>query len=122
MEAKTNLQICSSHWTRCLSRTRQLAAIQQQMTAEITSLWQTEEVRRQAPSVFDEIQMGLDYSRVLLETMPGLYDFMAQEVLTNMGCSCRIALPAADLEFGSWIGGDQDGNPHVNPECTEIAL
>ena len=98
------------------------AAIQQQITAEITSLWQTEEVRRKAPSVFDEIYMGLDYSRVLLETMPGLYDFMAQAVRTTWDVPVESRSLPRMLEFGSWIGGDRDGNPHVTPECTEIAL
>src|SRR5262245_35041353 len=42
--------------------------IQQEMTAEITGWWQSDEVRRAAPTVFDEIEMGLDYSTVLFET------------------------------------------------------
>src|SRR5262249_43316361 len=49
------------------------------LTAEITGLWQTDEVRRQQPTVGDEIRMGLDYYRIsLMPTIPRLYDEMAQ--------------------------------------------
>jgi phosphoenolpyruvate carboxylase len=98
------------------------ASIQQQIAAEITSLWQTEEVRRHAPSVFDEIHMGLDYSQVLIESVPGLYDFMAQAIRTTWNVPVESHSLPRMLEFGSWIGGDRDGNPHVTPECTETAL
>jgi phosphoenolpyruvate carboxylase len=96
--------------------------IQQKIAAEIAALWQTEEVRRKPPSVSDEIHMGLDYSRVLMETVPGLYDIMAQALGETWKTPVEsIALPRM-LEFGSWIGGDRDGNPHVTPESTEAAL
>src|SRR5215470_8794439 len=98
------------------------ASIQQQITAEITSLWQTEEVRRKAPSVFDEIYMGLDYSHILIESVPGLYDFMAEAIQTTWNIPFESQSLPRMLEFGSWIGGDRDGNPHVTPETTETAL
>jgi phosphoenolpyruvate carboxylase len=48
---------------------------EQAIIAEITSLWQTDEVRRRHPTVRDEIRMGLDYyPSVLFETLPALYD------------------------------------------------
>ena len=98
------------------------AEIQEQIGAVITSLWQTEEVRRKPPSVFDEIYMGLDYSRILLETVPGLYDIMSGDIRRTWD----VPMPPPELprmlQFGSWIGGDRDGNPHVTPECTETAL
>jgi phosphoenolpyruvate carboxylase len=96
--------------------------IQLKIAAEITALWQTEEVRHKAPAVSDEIHMGLDYSRILMETVPGLYDVMAQALGETWRVSVdSIGLPRM-LEFGSWIGGDRDGNPHVTPESTEEAL
>jgi len=96
--------------------------IQQQMTAEITSWWQSDEVRRAAPTVFDEIQMGLDYSSVLLETIPELYQEMSDSLEAVYGVhSPPISLPGV-VELGSWIGGDYDGNPNVTPEATEYAL
>ncbi|HEY2382656.1 MAG TPA: phosphoenolpyruvate carboxylase [Terriglobia bacterium] len=98
------------------------AEIQEQIAAAITALWQTEEVRRNPPSVFDEIDMGLDYSRVLLETVPGLYDVLAQDIRDIWAAPLESPELPRMLQFGSWIGGDRDGNPHVTPECTERAL
>src|SRR5262245_8197174 len=87
--------------------------IQQQITAEITALWQTNEVRREAPTVLDEIQMGLDYSPVLFETVPQLYDEVVAAIDEVYGARLdAVALPRL-VEFGSWIGGDRDGNPAV---------
>ena len=56
---------------------------EQAIIAEITALWQTDEVRRRQPTVRDEIRMGLDYyPSVLFETLPALYDELADNVLT----------------------------------------
>jgi phosphoenolpyruvate carboxylase len=98
------------------------ANIQQEIAAEITSLWQTDEVRHKPPSVFDEIYMGLDYSQVLIDTVPGLYDAMSQAIRETWNTSVETHELPHLLQFGSWIGGDRDGNPFVTPECTETAL
>jgi phosphoenolpyruvate carboxylase len=96
--------------------------IQQEMTTEITSWWQSDEVRRTAPTVFDEIQMGLDYSRVLFETIPELYQEIVDSLRQVYGDqSQEVSLPCV-VELGSWIGGDYDGNPNVTSEATEYAL
>src|SRR5581483_6276623 len=97
------------------------AEIQEQLSAAITELWQTEEVRRKPPSVFDEIHMGLDYSRILLETVPGLYGVMSRAIAETWHVPVETHYLPRLLQFGSWIGGDRDGNPHVTPECTEMA-
>ena len=91
--------------------------------AEITALWQTDEVRRRRPTVRDEIRMGLDYyPSVLFDTLPALYDELADDFREAYGEDLPAnALPRV-LRFGSWIGGDRDGNPSVTPECTRDAL
>ena len=96
---------------------------EQAILAEITALWQTDEVRRRRPTVRDEIRMGLDYyPSVLFETLPGLYDQLADDFREAYGEELPAnALPRL-LRFGSWIGGDRDGNPLVTPECTRDAL
>src|SRR6201997_3490838 len=81
-----------------------------QILAEITALWQTDEVRLKKPTVRDEIHMGLDYfPMVLFETMRRLYDELEDSV-TNVYARSpgEAALPEL-LDFGSWIGGDRDG-------------
>jgi len=96
--------------------------IQREMMAEITAWWETDEVRRTAPTVFDEIEMGLDYSEVLFETIPVLYEEIDASLDSIYGIDAhRSSLPSM-VEFGSWIGGDFDGNPNVSPEATEYAL
>jgi phosphoenolpyruvate carboxylase len=93
------------------------------IAAEIAGLWQTDEVRRHRPTVQDEIKMGLDYyPGVLLETLPSVYEELAE----NFRDAYRTEMWAHQLpclfRFGSWIGGDRDGNPYVTPESTRDAL
>src|SRR6185436_3335565 len=85
---------------------------EQAILTEITALWQTDEVRRRRPSVKDEIKMGLDYyPTVLFDTLPNVYEGLAEDFRDAYGGE----LSAHDLpqlvRFGSWIGGDRDGNP-----------
>jgi phosphoenolpyruvate carboxylase len=96
---------------------------EQAIIAEITALWQTDEVRRRQPTVRDEIRMGLDYyPSVLFATVPVLYDDFADDFFETYGEELPAnALPLV-LRFGSWIGGDRDGNPLVTAECTRDAL
>src|ERR1041385_4561157 len=96
---------------------------EQAIIAEITALWETDEVRRRQPRVRDEIRMGLDYyPSVLFETLPALYDELADDFREAFGEELAAnALPRV-LRFGSWIGGDRDGNPLVTPACTRDAL
>ena len=96
---------------------------EQAIIAEITALWQTDEVRRRRPTVTDEIRMGLDYyPSVLFETLPGVYEELADGFREAYGADVPAnALPRV-LRFGSWIGGDRDGNPLVMPACTRDAL
>ncbi len=91
--------------------------------AEITALWQTDEVRHTKPTVDDEIRMGLRYFPLsLFETLPRIYGEMAESIREVYG----VVLDAAELpnllSFGSWIGGDRDGNPLVKPECVKDAV
>jgi phosphoenolpyruvate carboxylase len=67
--------------------------------------------------------MGLDYyPSVLFETLPALYDQLADDFREAYAHELSAnALPRV-LRFGSWIGGDRDGNPLVTPECTRDAL
>jgi phosphoenolpyruvate carboxylase len=80
---------------------------------EITVLWQTDEVRPQRPRVVDEIRQGLWFFEQSLLTA-------AEELLA----AYRMAIPGAPLplSFGSWIGGDMDGNPNAGPDTIREAL
>jgi phosphoenolpyruvate carboxylase len=100
-----------------------LARLEQLVLAEITSLWQTDEVRSRRPTVYDEIKMGLDYYDVsIFETLPGLYREISEALEAAYGLEIEAhALPQV-LNFGSWIGGDRDGNPYVTPQVTRDAI
>ena len=93
--------------------------IEIEMLAEITAWWQSDEVRRSAPTVRDEIQMGLDYCGVLFQTIPELHAEIFQSIESVYGAHDRVTALPRLVEFGSWIGGDADGNPNVTPESTE---
>ena len=94
---------------------------EQQILAEITALWQTDEVRLKRPTVNDEIHMGLDYfPMILFDTVPRLYAEL-EDSLREIYPEGAKNLPDM-LHFGSWIGGDRDGNPFVTAESTRTAL
>jgi phosphoenolpyruvate carboxylase len=93
------------------------------IAAEVTSLWQTDEVRRHQPTVTDEIRMGLDYYKIsLLDSVPRVYEEMAESFREVYGSAITSRELRPVIRFGSWIGGDRDGNPHVTPGCTADAL
>jgi len=100
-----------------------LARLEELVLAEITGLWQTDEVRSRRPTVFDEAKMGLDYYDVsIFETLPELYREISEALRSAYGLEIEpLDLPLV-LRFGSWIGGDRDGNPFVTPEVTRSAL
>jgi phosphoenolpyruvate carboxylase len=100
-----------------------LARLEELVLAEITSLWQTDEVRSRRPTVYDEIKMGLDYYDVsIFETLPSLYREIGEAIHESYGVEIdTLALPQV-LEFGSWIGGDRDGNPFVTPQVTRDSI
>jgi phosphoenolpyruvate carboxylase len=99
------------------------AEIEGKIAAEITGLWQSDEVRRRTPTVRDEIKMGLDYYRTsLFRSVPDVYEEIVAALNHEYDSTLSpIALPKV-FAFGSWIGGDRDGNPFVTPDSTEEAL
>ena len=93
--------------------------------AEITALWQTDEVRLKKPTVRDEIHMGLDYFPIVLfETLPRLFSELEESLSDVYGGDAELSQPLSfgSLSFGSWIGGDRDGNPFVTVASTREAL
>jgi phosphoenolpyruvate carboxylase len=97
--------------------------LEELVLAEITGLWQTDEVRSRRPTVYDEVKMGLDYYDVsIFETLPELYREISAALMAAYDLEIEpLELPLV-LRFGSWIGGDRDGNPFVTPEVTRAAL
>ncbi|MNX15390.1 Phosphoenolpyruvate carboxylase [compost metagenome] len=98
-------------------RERIEAAIQETLTA----LWQSDEVRHRRPSVYDEQDAALFYFREsLLNAIPRLYEELDHEFTATFGQP--LGEPPMLVSFGTWIGGDRDGNPFVTPETTREAM
>jgi len=99
---------------------KEARAITQGLLEEITALWQTDELRSTRPTVQDEVEQGLYYlSSVLYDALPDVSLAFRREVERVYGRS----LPLLGLvQFGSWIGGDKDGNPNVTDESLRWAL
>jgi phosphoenolpyruvate carboxylase len=91
--------------------------------AEVTSLWQTDEVLLAKPTVDDEIRMGLRYFRLsLFDAIPRIYAEVAESFRDIYGLEFDDDDVPNVVQFGSWIGGDRDGNPLVKPESICHAL
>ena len=84
---------------------------------EVMSAWGTEEVRPERPSVLDEVRAGLVvFEQSLWHAVPRYL----REVDRALHVATARGLPdgVSPIRFGSWIGGDRDGNPNVTPEAT----
>jgi len=94
-----------------------------QKTAEtIDLLWSSDEVRTRKPLVYDEINNGLHYFNASLFTaIPKVYRNTKDAIVEVYPELTDYPLPAF-VSFGSWIGGDRDGNPFVTYETTEMAV
>ena len=101
---------------------------EQEIIAEIATLWQTRELVTQKPTVLDEVKSALYYfRRSLLETVPrlmlelegALERYYGQEGDADSANKAKPLPPV--IKFRSWIGGDRDGNPFVTPEVMEEA-
>ena len=102
---------------------REAFECEKEILAEITSLWQTDEVRVAKPTVLDEVHMGLGYFPMgLFDVLPRLYEEIKSSFHQVFGLALTVEELPVVLQFGSWIGGDRDGNPHVTVETTRAAL
>ena len=98
-------------------------ALEAAILTEITALWETDEVRVQKPLVADEIRMGLDhYPMSIFESLPRIYAEIRDAFENVYGLRIPVDQLPQPLSFGSWIGGDRDGNPFVTVESTREAL
>jgi len=92
---------------------------QQQLEGTIDLLWRTDAVRRVRPQPIDEVKMGIYYlDEILFDALPDLYSEF-EELLQQSYPG--VTVPSF-LRLGSWIGGDQDGNPYVSATTMHTAL
>ena len=87
----------------------------------IAELWGSNEVRAVQPTVIDELQAGLIHFRsTIVNTIPAIYRDL-EEALAETWPDEFIPVPPF-LTFGTWVGGDRDGNPNVTPNLTHEAM
>ena len=86
----------------------------------LTATWQTADAPPQRPTVSDEVDhIGFYLHSVLFRALPVFYEAFAEAVETVYGEA--IDLPPL-LRFGTWVGGDMDGNPNVGADTIRAAL
>ncbi len=90
------------------------------LLATVQELWGSDELRAIALTVIDEVRGGLIHFATLWETVPRIYRDL-EEAIAEAYPGAEITVPPI-LSFGSWIGGDRDGNPYVTPATTVQAL
>jgi len=89
--------------------------------ATVQELWGSDELRTISPTVLDEVRGGLvHFTRAIVDVVPIIYRDL-DRALRNAYPDADIAVPPL-LRFGSWMGGDRDGNPFVTPEMTVQTL
>ena len=93
----------------------------EKLESEILILWKTDEVRLKKPTVIDEVENGLYYFRTsLFKAVPQIYSDLEKAVsrtYKDNHVTKKIVVPSF-IRFGSWIGGDRDGNPFVTSDVT----
>ncbi|MGH2558458.1 MAG: phosphoenolpyruvate carboxylase [Thermomicrobiales bacterium] len=100
---------------------REYERIRTRLASTIAELWSSNEVRAVQPSVLDEVRAGLVYFRsTLFDVVPLIYRDL-EEAAAAVYPGAELTMPSF-LTFGSWIGGDRDGNPNVTPAVTVETL
>ena len=98
-----------------------LKILDKKLFDELTIIWNTDELKRFKPSPFDEARWGLAVIEdSLWDTIPKVYRRLNSIFIQNMD----KGLPKNfnPIEFGSWMGGDRDGNPNVTAEVTRKVI
>jgi phosphoenolpyruvate carboxylase len=114
--------ICDSLYSPTLGVNDQ-RELETQLAAEIQVMWRTDELRTAKLEVHDEVRNGLYYVREsLFEAVPRAYLFFEKALRKHYGVNAEgvapISVPSF-IRYGSWIGGDRDGNPFVTADVTE---
>ena len=103
------------------SHPSKLLRLNKQLSDEFTIIWNTDDLKRTKPSPYDEARWGLAIIEdSLWDTIPKVYRRLNSIFLKNM----NKALPKNfnPIQFGSWMGGDRDGNPNVTSKVTQEVI
>lgn len=88
------------------------------LVREITAIWQTDELRRHKPTPVDEARAGLNIvEQSLWKAIPHYLRRVSSALKKHTGRP--LPLTCTPIKFGSWMGGDRDGNPNVTAKVTK---
>ena len=91
--------------------------IDETLRREITAMWETDEIRPQRPTPVEEATSGLlVFEQALWHAVPQYLRMLDRALVEFTGEG--LPLEAAPIRFGSWMGGDRDGNPTVTADVT----
>ncbi|KIL37999.1 phosphoenolpyruvate carboxylase [Gordoniibacillus kamchatkensis] len=100
---------------------REREKLREKLVSEVLTLWQTDELRGRKPTVIDEVRNGMYYfDETLFDVLPEVY-YELERCLAKYYPGETWHVPEF-LRFGSWIGGDRDGNPSVTAVVTKETL
>lgn len=117
LEIQQRIAVILKKLDQPLLTTRERLKLEESLFNEVTILWQTDELRHTKPTVLDEVRNGLYYfDQTLFEVLPEIHREV-EDCLEKNFSTKNWEVPNF-LKFGSWIGGDRDGNPNVTPEVT----
>ena len=98
-----------------------LKILENQLFDELTIIWNTDDLKRTKPSPFDEARWGLAIIEdSLWDTIPKVYRKLNSIFVRNM--NKNLPKNFNPIVFGSWMGGDRDGNPNVTAEVTRKVI
>lgn len=100
---------------------REREQLREKLLNEVITLWQTDELRDRKPTVLDEVRNGMYYfHETIFHVLPDVYQEL-ERCLSKYYPGQNWHVPTY-LRFGSWIGGDRDGNPSVTSTVTAQTL
>jgi phosphoenolpyruvate carboxylase len=95
--------------------------LRRRLLEEIDLLWRTSQLRRTKPDPLDEVRTAMAiFDETLFRVVPAIYRSLDTALAPGTGARPPQARPY--LRFGSWIGGDRDGNPYVTAQITREAI
>lgn len=99
---------------------RERERLERRIRSDLTVLWQTDFLRPSRPTVLEEVERGLSITPRLWEVVPQVYEALRRALeVSYPGNVFRVP---KFLRFGSWMGGDRDGNPNVTAAITRQTL
>ncbi len=102
---------------------REAAALLANIRAQVTSAWQTEEHPSARITVSDELEQVLFFlAESIYRVIPAVYEQLEQAIAEVWGTNTELPRPGIIFRFGSWVGGDMDGNPNVGPRTIRETL